>query len=141
VDYEFGAPWVTSSVTPKDSRFQISIGFETRALESGSAPSIDMAEIGLKQTETDWNLHTTAFYNTTDAFTRGGGAVCVTAPFRSRAYEVQLAGSVETMAALRLVGLSVRVYGKYLSGRHDPTEGDPRSLIAANVRPVSGRSL
>jgi iron complex outermembrane recepter protein len=35
----------------------------------------------------------------------------------------------------------VQLYGENLSDRHDATEGDPRSTVAANFRPILGRSV
>ena len=36
--------------------------------------------------------------------------------------------------------VTLRISGDNLTNRHDPTEGDPRAAITANIRPILGRS-
>jgi outer membrane receptor protein involved in Fe transport len=38
-------------------------------------------------------------------------------------------------------GWDLQVYGQNLGDKHDATEGDPRSAVAANYRPILGRSV
>lgn len=50
---------------------------------------------------------------------------------------VTLDAGIELVTPARI---SLRLAGENLTDRHDPTEGDPRSAITANIRPILGRS-
>ena len=50
---------------------------------------------------------------------------------------VTLDAGIELVTPARI---TLRIAAENLTDRHDPTEGDPRSAIIANIRPILGRS-